>query len=57
MIHNPFKVISDKGFVKKGANAAGEDLLCFNEELITILSDEDWAEIVRIVEEKIKLYY
>lgn len=57
MIHNPFKVISDKGFVKKGTNAAGEDLLCFNEVLMTSLSDDDWAEIVRIVDAKLKLYY
>jgi len=57
MIHNPLKVISDKGFVKKSANATGEDLLCFNEELMTSLSDDDWTEIVRIVEAKLKLYY
>ena len=57
MIHNPFKVISDKGFVGKSANATGKDLLCFNEELMTSLSGDDWAEIVGIVEAKLKLYY
>ncbi len=57
MIHNPFKVISDKGFVKKGANASDEDLLCFNEELIASLSDEDWLKIVEIVDAKLNLYY
>ncbi len=57
MIHNPFKVISDKGFVKKSSNATGENLLCFNEELMISLSGDDWAEIVRIIEAKLKLYY
>ena len=54
---NPFKVISDKGFMFKTNEPFEQEKMCFNADLIDQLSDNDLHEITQIIDKKLELYF
>lgn len=57
IITNPFKVISDKGFMYKTNQSFELEQICFDEKLIAQLTDDDISEIKEIVGKKLDLYF
>ena len=54
---NPFKVISDKGFMFKTNEPFEQEKIYFNIDLIKRLSDSDLQEIRKIIDKKLELYF
>ena len=54
---NPFKVISEKGFMFKTNEPFEREKMCFNADLIAQLSDNDLYEIRQIIDKKLELYF
>ena len=54
---NPFKVISEKGFMFKTNEPFEQEKMCFNADLIDQLSDNDLHEIRQIIDKKLELYF
>lgn len=54
---NPFKVISDKGFMFKTNEPFEQEKMCFNADLIDQISDSDLYEIGYIIDKKLELYF
>ncbi len=57
IVSNPFSVIKDKGFMYKTNERFESEQICFDEELISQLSDDDISEIKQIVDKKLELYF
>ena len=57
IIANPFKVISDKGFMHKTNQSFELEQICFDKKLIAELTDDDISEIKEIVDKKLDLYF
>lgn len=53
---NPYKVISEKGYIFK-EEIEGEEYLCFNEELWKELNNEDKNRLKDVLWKKLQLYY
>lgn len=54
---NPFKVISEKGFMFKINEPFEREKMCFNADLIDQISDSDLYEIGYIIDKKLELYF
>ena len=54
---NPFKVISDKGFMYKTNQSFELEQICFDDNLISQLTADDISEIKEIVDKKLDLYF
>lgn len=57
IITNPFKVISDKGFMYKTNESFELEQICFDDKLIAQLTHEDVSKIKEIVDKKLDLYF
>lgn len=57
IITNPFKVISDKGFMYKTNESFELEQIFFDDKLIEQLTDNDISEIKEIVNKKLDLYF
>lgn len=54
---NPFKVISEKGFMFKTNEPFEQEKMCFNADLIDQISDSDLYEIGYIIDKKLEFYF
>ena len=54
---NPFKVISEKGFMFRTNEPFEREKMCFNADLIDQISDSDMYEIGYIIDKKLELYF
>lgn len=54
---NPFKHISDKGYLSRKRDSNGKEQFVLNQELLKELTKEDIADILAVVDQKLDLYY
>lgn len=57
ILMNPFKYISDKGYLSRKRDLNGKERFILNQELLRELTKEDIADILAVVNQKLELYY
>ena len=54
---NPFKHISDRGYLSRRKDSNGKEQFVLNQDLLKELTEEDVSDISAIVEQKLRLYF